>query len=103
MNEKYFALPIEKQQRILDAAYCASYTRQQETKMLCYDEYGNRENPAILMWHAETPHCKPMVLQKANHDFLMRNADELNMILAEVFTKHAKNNNATCSLHLEPR
>ena len=28
MNEKYFALPIENQQRILDAAYCASYTRQ---------------------------------------------------------------------------
>ena len=45
---------------------------------------------------AENPHCKPMVLQKANHDFPMRNADELNMILAEVFTKHT--HDQQCSL-----
>lgn len=46
---------------------------------------------------AENPHCKPMVLQKANHDFPMRNADELNMILAEVFTKHT--HDQQCSLY----
>ena len=45
---------------------------------------------------AENPHCKPMVLQKANNDFPMRNADELNMILAEVFTKHT--HDQQCSL-----
>ena len=54
--------------------------------MLCYDEYGNRENPTILMLHAENPHCKPMVLPKANHDFPMRNGDELNKILADIFS-----------------
>ena len=32
--------------------------------MLCYDECGNRENPTILMLHAENPHCKPMVLKR---------------------------------------
>ena len=35
---------------------------------------------------AENPHCKPMVLRKANHDFPMKNADALNPILAEIFS-----------------
>lgn len=37
---------------------------------------------------AENPHCKTMMLQKANHDFPMRNAEELNRILAEIFSTH---------------
>ena len=35
---------------------------------------------------AGNPHCKPMVLPKANHDFPMRNGDELNKILADIFS-----------------
>ena len=36
----------------------------------------------------ENPHCKTMVLKKANHDFPMRNARELNKILVEIFSQH---------------
>lgn len=38
---------------------------------------------------SENPHCKSVILQKANHDFPMRNAEELNKILAEIFSVHA--------------
>ena len=34
---------------------------------------------------AQNPHCKTMILPKANHDFPMRNAEELNIILKEFF------------------
>lgn len=34
---------------------------------------------------SENPYCKTMILQKANHDFPMRNAEELNQILDEFF------------------
>ena len=38
---------------------------------------------------AENPHCQTMILPKANHDFPMRNAEELNRILEEVFSQYA--------------
>lgn len=44
---------------------------------------------------SENPNCKTRILQKANHDFPMRNAEELNKLLAEIFQKHAKISNAT--------
>ena len=37
---------------------------------------------------SENPHCKTIVLKKANHDFPMRNARELNKILVEIFSQH---------------
>ena len=38
---------------------------------------------------SENPNCKTILLPKANHDFPMRNAEELNKILAEIFSVHA--------------
>ena len=38
---------------------------------------------------SENPCCKTMILQKANHDFPMRNCEDLNKILDEFFSKHA--------------
>lgn len=37
---------------------------------------------------SENPNCKTILLPKANHNFPMRNAEELNKILAEIFSVH---------------
>lgn len=37
---------------------------------------------------SENSHCKPMILKKANHDFPMKNAEELNKILVKIFSAH---------------
>ena len=38
---------------------------------------------------SENPCCKTMILQKANHDFPMRNSEDLNKILDGFFSKYA--------------
>ncbi len=38
---------------------------------------------------SENPNCKTIILPKANHDFPMRNAEELNKLLAEIFSEYA--------------
>lgn len=38
---------------------------------------------------SENPYCGTMILQKANHDFPMRNSEDLNKILDPFFSKYA--------------
>ena len=38
---------------------------------------------------SENPNCKTIILPKANHDFPMRNSEDLNKILGEFFSKYA--------------
>lgn len=40
---------------------------------------------------AENPYCQTMILSKANHDFPMKNANELNKILADIFCNNMLN------------